>query len=267
MKEKIGEELLNSFCLAAKKKGWQEAVVDRYGNLDKAPWIADSSRADPLLFSNLNRDSNILDLGAGYGVLTFAISPLCRSVIALNTRKDHADFIRIRAQQDKITNIISLLADFTRVPFRESSFDMIILNKGIQSLVTQKGTKILLEHIYTLLKPKGETYISVDRYQRAFNPFSLSYKRFEQQLSSVGFHVNKLLLPLKRYKNFKFLLEYEKKPAYSFFLELLAREYTRTTFSETLFKNILKIINQTGLVKLLFMIIRSNSYLIIARKA
>lgn len=267
MKENVEAEPLSSFCLAARKKGWQQAVLDRYGNLDKAPWIADSSRADPLLFSTLSHDSNILDLGAGYGVISFAISTLCRSVTTLNTNRDYAHFIRTRAQQDGVTNITSLHGDFTRIPFRESSFDMIILNKGILSLLMQKDAKILLKHIHILLKPKGEIYIAVDQYKRNINPFSFSHKRLAKQLLSVGFHINKVLIPLKRYKNFKFLCEYENKSTYHFFLQLVAKEYTTTTFSEKLFKNILKIIYLIRLNKLLFRNITSISYLLIARKA
>lgn len=266
MKKKTEAELLNLFCLAARKKGWEEAVVERYGNLDKAPWIADSSRADPLLFSNLNEDSNILDLGSGYGVLSFAVSALCRSVTSLDTKKDYADFIRIRAQQDSITNITSLLGDFTRMPFRENSFDLIILNKGTHSLVFKKDSNSFLRQIYILLKPTGQIYIGIDRYKRKLNASSYSYKRLQQQLSSEGFHVHKVIIPLKKYENFKFLLDYENEPTFHFFLELLAREYTATQFGEKLFKKVLKIINLTRLNTLLFMNLTSASYLIIAQK-
>jgi ubiquinone/menaquinone biosynthesis C-methylase UbiE len=266
MKEKREAEFLNSFCLAAREKGWEEAVVERYGNLDKAPWIADSSRADPLLFSNLNEDSNILDLASGYGVLSFAISTLCRSVTSLDTKKEYADFIKIRAQQDGITNITPLLGDFTRMPFRESSFDLIILNNGINSPVLKKNSNSFLRRIHILLKPTGQVYIVIDRHKRKFNAFSNSYKRFQHQLSSAGFHVHKVLIPLKRYENFKFILDYENQPSFHFFLELLAREYTASQFGEKLFKKLLKIINLTRLNTRLFMHLTSASYLIIAQK-
>jgi ubiquinone/menaquinone biosynthesis C-methylase UbiE len=159
MKEKTEAEFLNSFCRAAREKGWQEAVVERYGTLDKVPWIADSSRADPLLFSNLNEDSNILDLGSGYGVLTFALSTLCRSVTSLDTNKSCVEFIRIRAKQEGITNITPLHGDLTRIPFRENSFDLIILNQNIPSLIFKKNINSLLNQISLLLKPKGQIYM------------------------------------------------------------------------------------------------------------
>lgn len=265
MNKKITNELAKTLCIEARDKGWEKAVVDRYGNLDKAPWIADFSRADSLLFANLHNNSNVLDLGSGYGVLSFALSPLCRSVVSLDSREEYTEFVKIRAQQDDRSNITSVLGDFTTLPFREGSFDLIILNKGIPTFTLKKDLDSLLRQIYILLKPKGEIHIGVDRWPLKYTSF-LSCKRLEQQLCSVGFTVHKHIIPLKRYNNFKFLLEYKNMSIISFFFELLIKDYTYSIFGEKLFTIILKMGKLTKLDELFFTLYLSHSYLIFARK-
>jgi ubiquinone/menaquinone biosynthesis C-methylase UbiE len=265
MNIKTRNQLVKNLCIEARDKGWQRAVVEKYGNLEKAPWIADFSRADSLLFANLNPSSNVLDLGSGYGVLSFALSPLCKSVVSLDSREEYAEFVTIRAQQDDTSNITSVLADFTTLPFRESTFDLIILNKGIPAFTLKKDLNSLLRQIYILLKPKGEIHIAVDRWAFKYTSF-LSCKRLEKQLCSVGFTVDKIIIPLKRYYNFKFLLEYKNMSIISFFFEFLIKDYTYSIFEEKLFTILFKMAKLTKLDKVLFTFYLSRSYLIFARK-
>ena len=241
--------------------------MQRYGNLDNAPWIADSSRADPALLSNLNPNSNILDLGCAYGVVSFAISPLCNSVISLDSNKDHVEFVRIRAQQERVPNITSVLADFTTIPFRKNSFDLIILNQGIPSSIIKKHATSFLKQLYLLLKPEGEIYVGVDRYKYRSKSISISCHKLTKNLQSIGFTVTKVLIPLKTYNNFKFLVDYKLTSPFSFLLEFIIQEYTSKHFSEKFFRNILKITNLTGINKLLFMSLNFHSYIIFARKS
>lgn len=265
MNKKLEDELVKTLCLESKDKGWEKAVAERYGNLDRTPWIADLSRADSLLFSNLNHDSTVLDLGSDYGVLSFALSHLCSSVVSLDSRKEYAEFVKIRAQQDERLNITSVLGDITTLPFSENSFDLIILNRGIPLSTLKEKLDVLLKQIYILLKPKGEIHIGMDRWPLKYTSF-LSCRRFEQQLSSVGFTVHRRIIPLKRYNNFKFLLEYKNMSDVSFLLELLIKEYAHKIFGEKLLEIILKMGKLTKIHALLFNSYLSHSYVILAHK-
>jgi SAM-dependent methyltransferase len=266
MKEELRDELMADLCHAARQQGWEKAVAERYGNLDQVPWIADSSRADPLLFAQIDRGSRVLDLGCRYGVLSFALAPLCRSIISLDHERPYAEFIKIRSQQDKTHNVLSLCGDINQIPFKQSSFDLIIINRQITSHITKENLDELLAAVYALLKPKGQIFMGIDRGSCKFPTYFFPYKKLRKRLDAIGFEIDKVIFPLKRYQNFKFLIDCVHKSQFHFMVNLMINDYTAKTVADKLYRSLAEIGRYAGLTKLLFKKVLLRSYLILASK-
>jgi protein-L-isoaspartate O-methyltransferase len=60
----------------------------------------------------LTRDSVVVDMGAGTGVLTAAVAPLCRQVIAVDVSPVMTAALRSRVQRDGLDNVRVVDAGF-----------------------------------------------------------------------------------------------------------------------------------------------------------
>ena len=260
------DEHVKELCLEAKQRGWEKAVAERYDSLERAPWIADLSRADPLLFSQISSASTVLDLGCRYGVSSFALSPLCRTIISLDSDNKYADFVSIRSHQDKIKNVISICADINQLPFKESSFDLIIMNRQIIRNITKANLDDLLETTHALLKSKGQVFIGVDRSSSRFSNCFLPYRKLHKRLCRIGFKIDKVVLPLKSYPNFKFLIDGKSKADFHFVVDLIISEYTAKPLAEKLYRALAATARGAGLANLMSTSTLFHSYLIFARK-
>jgi SAM-dependent methyltransferase len=58
-----------------------------------------------LLRHGLTRDSVVVDMGAGTGVLTAAVAPLCRHVIAVDVSPEMTSALRSRFERDGLDNV------------------------------------------------------------------------------------------------------------------------------------------------------------------
>jgi SAM-dependent methyltransferase len=267
MREELQDEHIDALCLEARGKGWEKAVADRYGSLDKVPWIADLSRADALLFSKINSDSMVLDLGSRYGVLSFALAPLCSLVASLDHEETYSEFVRIRSQQDEIRNVMPICADIRRTPFKESCFDLIIINKEIIAYTPKDHLDPLFAEVYALLKSEGQVFIGLDRDSSTFPNRFLSHKNLQERLCSLGFEIDKVIIPLKKYHNFKFLIDCAHKPHFQFLFNLIIRDYAVTPIADKIYRMSAAIVRYGGLTELLRRSFLFNSYLIFARKS
>ncbi len=266
MEQEVPNLHIKELCSEAREKGWEKAVIERYGNLDQAPWIADASRADALLYSKINSDSTVLDLGCRHGVLSFAVSHLCRLTISLDKDRKYTEFVKTRSDQDKIENIVTICADMYRLPFKENSFDLIIINREIVLNTSKKEMDDLLITIYSLLKLKGQVFIGVDRSRSKIPNYFFYSKLLENRLVRFGFHIDKIILPLKEYYNFKFLADYPMNTTLDFIFDLIVTEYTATTFTDKIYRTLVKLARYAGLTKLLFRYFLLKSYLIFASR-
>jgi SAM-dependent methyltransferase len=66
----------------------------------------------------------VLDVGAGTGRLTFAVSPLARTVYACEPVARLRDFIREKAEKQGQENVYAVDGFITQIPFPDDSFDI-----------------------------------------------------------------------------------------------------------------------------------------------
>lgn len=165
--EKEMKELLNQMD----NTDWKKLVYDRFAESNPFLYyiITDSNRADWQYLIPLNEDSLVLDIGVGWGTISFPISQRAK-VVALDGTYDRLNFVKKRAVQEGNNNIIEFInANVLELPFQEKQFDLIILN-GVLEWV---GASVddgdpyelqikALENIFSLLKDGGSLYIGIE---------------------------------------------------------------------------------------------------------
>jgi SAM-dependent methyltransferase len=142
----------------------ESAEVRQYfrfvSNLDRVGWHE---------MLSLPPSSRVLDIGAGLGTMSYAISHFYDEVFSVERVRERVDFMRIRFRQDQAENITLLRTDIDTLPFQERSFDLIILNGVLEWLpFSRKDLKPHDAQLHYLrlarryLKPGGILYIGIE---------------------------------------------------------------------------------------------------------
>ncbi len=156
----------------AKEIGWEKSLTMLKKN--KADWIRGTDRFPVAFFAAPKK--RVLDLGCGWGGLSFWIANEFESVYGLDIELDGLQFIDIRASQEDIQNIDSVQGSVFSLPFPKNFFDVIILNGVLEwigtfsddapPLVMQERA---LKEISRVLQPQGSLYIGIE------NRFGIQY--------------------------------------------------------------------------------------------
>lgn len=132
-------------------------------------FISDLERARWHSLANLTPDSVALDLGAGMGAITHALSRSYKHIYAVEQVRERVQFTRKRLQQDGINNVSVIHSDVDHLPFSPSSFDLIVLNGVLEWLPFSKPSMnprsaqlYYLEELRRLLKPGGAIYVGIE---------------------------------------------------------------------------------------------------------
>ncbi len=167
----ISEDIFRDINNQIKAKYWRTVfeesdipeVREAYimiGNLRKANWH---------LLLDIDRNSRILDVGAGSGVLSHALSFDYSHIVALEPVLERIEFMKTRFQQDKRNNITLVRGDVLNLPFPESYFDLVVMS-GVLEWVPLRSKKenpnrvqmAALRNILRVLKPGGILYLGVE---------------------------------------------------------------------------------------------------------
>jgi SAM-dependent methyltransferase len=172
---------MSTFLAAVEKQGWKKAILESTNPQIKSLYLFTDcpSRADGTFYLSLNSTSRVLDLGAGWGSYTFALSPRVSRVVAADSDQNSLAFIAARAKQDGRQNVETVLIEpleRARLPFADGAFDGVILNGVLEWVGSQSTTgdplKLqvnCLKEIKRILAPGGELWIGIE------NRFGLSY--------------------------------------------------------------------------------------------
>lgn len=166
----LSQEHMRNLIELAETKNWKEVME---GLKDSQPSIysycLDESRASWRFLLPLTNQSVILDAGCGWGTLSFALARDCAWVVAMDSVYEKARFVDIRRRQEGITNLQSIWASVLRLPFPDSSFNLIIMNGVLEwtglsdlsrnPLLVQKQ---VLQEMHRVLQPGGYLYIGIE---------------------------------------------------------------------------------------------------------
>lgn len=155
----------------ARQVGWRKAIVEKI----KEPYphiydyMTDEARADFRFVLPLQPQSKVLDVGAGFGTISFGLQPHCGWVTAVELIAERAKFIEIRREQEGHQNMEVAIANGLELPFAPETFDFIVVNgylewvgladPAVNPRVLQKK---FLAQLHRLLKPGGAVYIGIE---------------------------------------------------------------------------------------------------------
>jgi ubiquinone/menaquinone biosynthesis C-methylase UbiE len=136
---------------------------------------------------NLPKESNVLELGCGAGVLTVALARRKYIVTAIDRVRASLDLVHQRAIEVGLQKrIITSMGDMHTLEFKDQSFDLVLALGVIPWLHSPRAGMM---EIMRVLKPGGYAIISVDNRWRMihildprFNPLLLPIRETVQHL-------------------------------------------------------------------------------------
>jgi len=167
----IPQDLMRSVNTRTQEIGWRQTLTELvepdYPSLPE--YISAAGRADWVYFSKINSDSQILDLGSGWGSLSHLLAEHSKHVTSVENVIERAEFQVHRFNQEKLTNISVIHADVHNLPLQEEQFDLIIMNGLLEWVPILKPENNprqaqidVLKKLGSLLKPKGQIYVGIE---------------------------------------------------------------------------------------------------------
>ena len=153
--------------------GWKAFDAEYKGRFD---FTYDETRADWRFPIEIDKDSVVLDVGAGMGRSTIPLARVAGRVVAFDASSLRMRYLKRRLAKENITNVELCVADIFDLPFADGTFDVISMN-GILEWVgkTDRFTNAVdaqnacLAICHRLLRKGGVLYVGIE------NRFALAY--------------------------------------------------------------------------------------------
>ena len=143
---------------------WRHAVEQELGSTPFVRQLITGFGPEIIHAFPWSRIKDVLDIGAGMGGISGPMAHYARSVAAVEPDPQHAEFLRIRAEQDGL-DLFPIIADCLMPPFADGSFDLVTvdgvferLGQGVEGDPMQIHRDFLARAL-RLLRPDGYLYI------------------------------------------------------------------------------------------------------------
>jgi len=130
-----------------------------------------------LILSQNLKSSLILDIATGTGDLAFDLATIAEAtIIGMDISEKMLDCARQKNEKRKHANLTFLLADGTKIPFNDNSFDVVTVAFGVRNFENFPNG---IHEIHRVLKPNGHYYVlELTRPQKFLGPFYNLYLTF-----------------------------------------------------------------------------------------
>lgn len=166
----LSQERMRELIESAERNSWKDAIKSlRDSKPSTYDYCVDESRANWRFLLPVTEQSVILDVGSGWGTLSFPLAKDGARVVAMDSVYERVRFVNIRRKQEGITNLQAVWANVLRLPFPDSSFNLVIMNGVLEwvglsdlsrdPLLVQKQA---LQEMYRVLRPGGYLYIGIE---------------------------------------------------------------------------------------------------------
>jgi ubiquinone/menaquinone biosynthesis C-methylase UbiE len=175
----IPQALMQNVNRQSRVNGWRKALDSLVAKdyPDIYSYVVNNNRADFSFYTEIKPDSIVMDVGSGWGTISCLLAQRYGSVVSLEIVPERIEFLKIRAEQENLTNIQPVQASFLELPIPESSIDLIVLNGVLEwvGIASDKDTpgglqRSVLDKLYACLKPGGILYVGIEN-RFAYNYF------------------------------------------------------------------------------------------------
>lgn len=182
----IERDAMRRVLATARQSGWREAL-NRHLQGEEAGlihYVQHPARADWRVLVPMDRERTVsLDVGAGWGAVSFGLAPHVLRHYAVERVAERIDFIALRKQQDGVQNLVPIRGDLHAVPLQRGSLDVIAVNGVLEwaGLVDPQPSpdgsmreprelqESFLQELRQLLRPGGWLYVGIEnRFGRMF---------------------------------------------------------------------------------------------------
>ena len=150
---------------------------------------ADDFLFDENIYTHLDKDDLVLDVGAGCGAhIARIIAKRVKKVYGTEISPKIITQAQKHIQEEGITNIELQLVKNTRLPYKNNLFDRIIISRFFFNLMPKMRIRIL-DSINRVLKPEG--ILNIRTYSASVSELSWDVCDWEEYLEKSGFKVNR----------------------------------------------------------------------------
>jgi len=161
----------------AAEEGWRVALdkIYRPAAGDYAyDWAVGKGRSDLLCVLDIGQDSQMLDIGCGWGANSIALAHYCGGVVSVDIIDATLKFLKIRSRQEfqdrnkiRLAHISPL--GHNNIPFGDNSFDGAIMNGVLEWVGVDSTThtplhfqRAALQDVCRILRPGGQLVIGIE---------------------------------------------------------------------------------------------------------
>ena len=147
--------------------------------------------------------SNVLDIGCGNGILSFAFAPLVQSVIGIDPSEPMINAANEANELYKINNVRFINDKIINI---QEKFDIIIIS-NVLHLISGVGLGLMLDKAFKLLKENGVLYIKHPTNKSTFADKSLrsecpefDKEKYKKWMKNIGITKNKIFKYVDKYR-------------------------------------------------------------------
>lgn len=160
--------------------------INNLNNLERLP-------AEELFhYLPLDKDDQLLDLGAGTGYISLPAAKHVNTVTALDFDVDILNYLARKAKEEGITNLKTVASDFKNIQMDNETFDKALTSIALHEV---KPLSVALNEIYRVLKNKGQFLcLELEETEHSSGP-RVSSKAMKQTILEAGFDQIEIFYP------------------------------------------------------------------------
>lgn len=134
--------------------GAEHLDADYVATYDRKAQFDPTEDIDVLLAAGMSEHSVVVDRGAGTGTFSFAASPFCNEVIAVDVSIEMVEFLRRKASELGVMNVSVVHAGFLSFELPSDQADVIFTRNALHQL-PDYWKVVALERMASMLRPGG----------------------------------------------------------------------------------------------------------------